>query len=364
MTAHHPLRFRLTTAKTIIFCLAILNALSLAAIYSSLHEGGSFTAQGLFYKEIVWMIISWLFLLFFSFVNYRIYYDLAYFFYIFNIILLFIVGRFGKTAMGATRWINIAGFNFQPSEVAKIAIIFLLARFFSFQGKRGFLKDFLVPLVLVGFSSLIILKQPDLGTALILIFLFLLTGFASQVKKRYFVFLLIAGIAAAPFLFNHLKDYQKKRLIVFVNPNADPLGAGYTIIQSKIAVGSGRFFGKGFLSGTQNQFNFLPERHTDFIFTVIGEEGGLLGSLFLILIYWLIINTILKETDRLKDPFAQYLCFAIATLFFLHLFINVGMTLGILPVVGVPFLFMSYGGTHLMASFILAGIFLNICHSE
>jgi rod shape determining protein RodA len=186
-------------------------------------------------------------------------------------------------------------------------------------------------------------------------------GFSSQIKKKHFILLIVLGLAASPLMWNHLKSYQRKRLIVFLNPNVEPLGAGYTIIQSKIAIGSGRIFGKGFLSGTQNQFNFLPERHTDFIFTVIAEEWGFLGCILLLLIYWMVIKKIFETTRHLKDPFAQLLSSGISSLFFLHIFINIGMTLGILPVVGLPLLFISYGGTHLLVSFILLGIFFNIC---
>jgi rod shape determining protein RodA len=334
------------------------------AIFSSLHENGEFSQQVLFYKQIIWVIVSWFFLLVFTYINYRAYFDIAYIVYGINIVLLVIANVFGHTAMGATRWINIGGFNFQPSEVSKIAIIFLLARFFASGGRRGFFKDFFVPLVFIGFNALIIMKQPDLGTALLLLFIFLIMGFCSSLPKRYFVGLLIISILGAPFVFNHLKDYQKKRLTVFVNPNADPLGAGYTIIQSKISIGSGGFAGKGFLAGTQNQFNFLPERHTDFIFTVMGEEGGFLGSMFLLFLYWLLISTIFGQVDRIHDPFGKYLALGISAMFFLHVFINMGMTLGILPVVGVPLLCMSYGGTHVMVTFILVGIFFNIYRSS
>jgi rod shape determining protein RodA len=157
-----------------------------------------------------------------------------------------------------------------------------------------------------------------------------------------------------------LKSYQQKRLTTFINPNIDPLGSGYTIIQSKIAIGSGQLFGKGFLAGTQNQFNFLPERHTDFIFTVIAEEWGFLGSLFILLIYWLIIKKVFDKLKKIRDPFAYYLTLGIGIYFFLHVFINIGMTLGVFPVVGLPLIFISYGGSHLMSTFILLGIFFNI----
>jgi len=347
-------------AKIIITCLILLTILSLSSIYSSLHQGGAFTDQGIFYKEIMWIIISWIILMLFSLINYRIYFDFAYILYGINICLLIAVDLFGRSALGAQRWLNIGGFNFQPSELSKIITIFFLARVFSSEVNKGFLRGVIAPFSVLMLNVLLIVKQPDLGTALVLVFLFFLMGFASSNKKRYFVALIIAGLIFSPFAWNHLKDYQKKRLIVFINPNAEPLGAGYTIIQSKIAIGSGQFFGKGFLSGTQNQFNFLPERHTDFIFTVIAEEWGFLGAIILLMIYIFIINNILLVARYKKDNFAQLLLIGMACLFFIHIFINIGMTLGILPVVGIPLLFISYGGTHLLVSFMLLGIFLNI----
>ncbi|MFA5007804.1 MAG: rod shape-determining protein RodA [Candidatus Omnitrophota bacterium] len=350
----------LKPAKIVIICLIFLTILSLSSIYSSLHQAGEFSEQEIFHKEIMWVVISWVILILFSFVNYRIYFDLAYVLYAINIVLLIAVDLFGRSALGAQRWLNIGGFNFQPSELSKIITIFFLARVFSSQTDKGFFKGAILPFSILMLNVLLIVKQPDLGTALVLVFLFFLIGFASANKKRYFIGMIIAALIFSPFAFNHLKDYQKKRLVVFLNPNAEPLGAGYTIIQSKIAIGSGKLLGKGFLSGTQNQFNFLPERHTDFIFTVIAEEWGFLGAMVLLMIYIFIINNILLVARYQKDNFAQLILIGMACLFFIHIFINIGMTLGILPVVGIPLLFISYGGTHLLVSFMLLGIFLNI----
>lgn len=354
------LKTGLKPAKIILACLLFLTVLSLSSIYSSLHQAGAFTEQEIFRKEIVWVVISWIILILFSMLNYRMYFDLAYVLYAINVVLLIAVDLFGRSALGAQRWLAIGGFNFQPSEVSKVITIFFLARVFSSQTNKGFVKGVLAPFSILMINVLLIMKQPDLGTALVLVFLFFLMGFASGNKKRYFVVLIAAAMAISPLAWNHLKDYQKKRLIVFLNPNAEPLGAGYTIIQSKIAIGSGQFLGKGFLSGTQNQFNFLPERHTDFIFTVIAEEWGFLGAIVLLMIYIFIINNILLVARYQKDNFAKLLLAGAACLFFIHVFINIGMTLGILPVVGIPLLFVSYGGTHLLVSFMLIGIFFNI----
>jgi len=352
-------KIKITPIKTIVFCLIFLNLLSLLSLYSSLHQAGVFKDKEIFYKQILWIIIAWIILIIFSFINYRLYYDLSLLFYGINLFLLLLVIFFGKKIMGAQRWLHIFGFSFQPSELSKLTTILILARFFSSQ--KDFLRGMLLPLFLIAVNTFFIFIQPDLGTALIIILLFFIMGFLSSINKKYFLFLIILGILFLPFSWHLLKDYQKQRLLVFLNPNMDPLGAGYTIIQSKISIGSGKIVGKGFLSGTQNQFNFLPERHTDFIFTIIAEEWGLLGCIFLLFTYWLILKKILDRTKDLKDPFAFLVCGGISSLFFLHIFINMGMALGILPVVGLPLIFLSYGGTHLVMSFVLLGIFFNIC---
>ncbi|MDD5584916.1 MAG: rod shape-determining protein RodA, partial [Candidatus Omnitrophica bacterium] len=348
----------------IVLCLIFFNIVSLTALYSALHQGGEFIQHPIFNKQIIWVIVCWLALIVFSSVNYRLYFNSAYLLYGINLGLLIAVDLFGKKVMGAQRWLSVSGFSFQPSEISKMVMLIVLARVFSPESQRGFARQFLFPFFLTALNAALIFKQPDLGTALILVFVFFIVGLSSGTKKWYFIISIAIGLIAAPFAWHVLKEYQKKRLVVFLNPNVDPLGAGYTIIQSKIAIGSGKIFGKGFLSGTQNQFNFLPERHTDFIFTVIAEEWGFTGSLFLLLIYWLILAKMLAIIRDLKDPTARLLSLGISALFFLHIFINMGMTLGILPVVGVPLLFISYGGTHLLTTFILLGIFFNIYHQQ
>ena len=361
----HSLKSNLkTNLIPLIICILILNILSLTSLYSSLHQGGEFKGQTIFYRQVIWIVVSWLILIIFSLINYRLFYDLSLVFYVINLLLLIAVYIFGKKAMGAQRWLSFMGLNFQPSELAKISTILILARFFSQENKNDLKQTFFLPFALTIVTAFLILKQPDLGTSMIIILLFLAMGLLSPLKKRYFIALIIAGMLAAPLGWNFLKDYQKKRLTVFINPNVDPLGAGYTIIQSKIAIGSGKVIGKGFLSGTQNQFNFLPERHTDFIFTVIAEEWGLAGSIFLLLIYWIIIKKILAIAQSAKDSFGKMLALGASSLFFMHVFINIGMTLGILPVVGLPLVFLSYGGTNLLINFILLGILINIANSN
>ena len=348
------------SSKVIFLCLLALNIISLICIFSALNQGGAMEREGVFHRQMMWIAVAWIALIFTSFVNYRLYFDISYIFFGLNILLLLVVDIMGASAMGAQRWLSFGGFNFQPSELCKIATIFLMARLFSRPDAKNFWAGVLYPLVLVGIASLLIFKQPDLGTALVVIFLFFSIGLSSKLKRRYFILLIVAGMMTFPFAWHTLKDYQKKRLIVFVNPDTDPLGAGYNIIQSKIAIGSGQLFGKGFLSGTQNQFSFMPERHTDFIFTVLAEEWGFFGGIFLLFLYWMILSKILDIARFAKDEFSRLLAVGIGSLFFIHVFINIGMTLGILPVVGIPLIFMSYGGSNLLINTMLVGILANI----
>ena len=353
---------RTNDSKILVLCLIILNAISLAALYSSLHQEGEFVHQNVFYRQIVWIVIFWVTMYGFSFINYRLYFDSSIFIYAVSIILLIAVKLFGKEIMGAHRWFSFFGLNFQPSEFSKLAVVILLARIFSDKAdRRVLINKVAIPFSFVVLSGFLVFRQPDLGTASILFLLFFMMGFSvKSIKKRYLAAIIIAGIILAPLGWHKLRDYQKKRLIVFINPNVDPLGAGYTIIQSKIAIGSGKIIGRGFLAGTQNQFNFLPERHTDFIFTVIAEEFGFLGCVILLFLYCFILRIIYKKIKQAKDSFAQFLILGIYSIFFLHVFINIGMTMGIIPVVGLPLLFLSYGGTHLIITAIFLGIFFNI----
>lgn len=344
--------------------LLIINIVGLLALYSSLHQAGELKDAMVFYRQIAWITIGWAILFLFSFIDYRFYFDLSYILYGLNLFLLLGVKFFGREIMGAKRWISLFGVNFQPSEFSKLAIIIVLSRIFHRQraGENVLLKRVLLPLSLTLITFILISKQPDLGTGVICLGLFFLMGLSSGIKKRYFLVPLLIGFLLSPVAWSKLKDYQKKRLMVFLNASSEPLGAGYTVIQSKIAIGSGRIFGKGFLSGTQNQFNFLPERHTDFIFTVVAEEWGFLGGTFLFALYYLILYHILAIARQVRDRdrFGYFLCLGVASLYFMHIFVNVGMTMGMLPVVGLPLIFLSYGGTHLFINYLLMGIVFNV----
>jgi rod shape determining protein RodA len=209
-----------------------------------------------------------------------------------------------------------------------------------------------------------VLIQPDLGTALVYVFIFMAIGFVAAVPIRYLIGIIVSGLFCFPFFWHFLKDYQKAMLLVFLNPNIDPLGAGYTIIQSKIAIGSGRFLGKGWMAGTQSQLNFLAERHTDFIFSVWGEEWGFLGSVILVVLYGILIWMILRIAESAKDTFGRLLAIGVACVIFFHVFVNIAMNIGMCPVVGLPLPMMSYGGSSLVINLLGVGIVLNIARQR
>jgi rod shape determining protein RodA len=257
-----------------------------------------------------------------------------------------------------SRWVTIGGVSFQPSEPAKIAVIMALARYFDSQPQdrmRAFIV-YLPALVMIAVPFLLVMKQPDLGTALMLLLGGVSVVFAAGLPWRYVGGAVLAILAALPVLWSQLHAYQKSRVMTFLNPESDVLGAGYQIIQSKIALGSGGLFGKGFLMGSQSQLDYLPEKQTDFVFTMIGEEFGLVGNLFILLVYLTLSLSILRISYRVQTRFSQLVCMGIAMMLFFYVFVNVAMVSGLLPVVGAPLPLISYGGTSMLTVFIGFGI--------
>ena len=281
-------------------------------------------------------------------------------FYVFNLILLILVMLVGQSALGAQRWIALGPISIQPSEFSKLIMIIALAAMMEKRGKIQSLSD-LAPVagyVLVPF--LLVLKQPDLGTSLVFLAIFFGMVFVAGIRLRILFGIFGLGLAAMPVLWHFLKDYQKMRIMVFMDPNVDPLGAGYHIIQSKIAIGSGGLTGKGFLKGTQTKLNYVPEQETDFIFCTVGEEAGFLGSAALLLGYAIFILRIVALAERQVTKFGRVYGYCVASIFLFHLFINVGMVLGLVPVIGIPLPFFSYGGSSLWGFTFLLFIFLGI----
>ncbi|MCD6034760.1 MAG: rod shape-determining protein RodA [Rickettsiales bacterium] len=287
---------------------------------------------------------------------------ISYVAYISAFLLLVAVEVAGETNMGATRWISIGGFSMQPAELMKLALVLGLARYFHCMHYKDVsnVLYLIVPILMALLPAALVLIQPDLGTA----FIVLMTGgavfFAAGVKAWKFVVVIIIGLAAIPVAWHELHDYQRQRVLTFLSPETDPLGAGYNILQSQIAIGSGGFTGKGYMAGSQNQLSFLPEKHTDFIFTMLSEEFGFIGSVSIVVIFSLIIVYGTFIAINCRNQYGRLLAIGITTMVFLHAAINMAMVMGMVPVVGVPLPLVSYGGTMLMVVLIGTGLLLNI----
>jgi len=343
------------------FCMFAIFALGVICLYSASFQKGILINKNFVTLQAIWMLVGLFFLSAILSTSYIVLADFAYPLYGISIVLLLAVLVVGQTRYGAQRWLDLGFFDVQPSELAKIGFIFALARHLSVKNSSRYeLKDLVVPFLLTGVPFLLILKQPDLGTSLIFLPILLAMLFVWGLRLRHLLVTVVLGAATAPLAWLFLREYQKKRLLVFINPNIDPLGAGYTIIQSKIAIGSGHLFGKGWLAGTQNQLNFLPERHTDFIFSVIGEEWGFIGASLLVLLYFIIITRGLETVEKTNNIFGKLLATGLVVMLGMQVLINIAMTMGFMPVVGLPLPFVSYGGSSLVTSMIVIGILLNI----
>lgn len=318
-------------------------------------------AESYVLKQINWIAIGALLLLVIINISYQRFIDISYGLYIVNIVLLGLVLVLGSERLGAQRWFTIGNFTFQPSEFIKINFILTLANLLgSKKGRLENIRGLFMPIVLLAIPFILVLIQPDLGTALLLIPIFFAMLFVAGARVKHLIVMMVMGLIALPFFWHFLKDYQKARLTVFLNPNVDPLGAGYTIIQSKIAIGSGGLIGKGWLAGTQNQLNFLPERHTDFIFSVIGEEWGLFGAIILVLLFFLIVRRGFDIAYSTNDMYGKLTAVGIVILLALQVVINISMTIGLMPVVGIPLPLVSYGGSSMLTTFIAIALLLNI----
>lgn len=282
--------------------------------------------------------------------------------YVVSVAMLVFVLIKGKSTMGATRWIDLGFFNLQPSEVIKIAMVLVLARIFA-KSVTPFgygLADLWQPALLLFLPMALILKQPDLGTTIMVLAIAATMLLFAGLKRGTMIILFLAGLLIAVFGWFGLHDYQRARVKTFLNPEADPLGSGYHIIQSKIAIGSGGFWGKGFLHGTQSQLSFLPERHTDFAFSVFAEEWGFSGTLALLLLYLFLVFWGLYVARRTEDRFGMFLAVGVTAMIFWHIVVNLGMVIGLLPVVGVPLPLFSYGGTSMVTTMIGVGLLMNV----
>lgn len=348
--------------KTLIVLVLLVLVIGLFCLYSASFNKSTELTRSFVLRQLSWIAVGLLILLPLALIiDYQRIIDMAYVFYAIGLFMLFLVLVLGHIRLGAQRWISIAGFTFQPSEFSKIIYIIMMASYLghSRDGIRN-IGGFIVPLLLTMPPFALILLQPDLGTALILVPVLFAMMFVAGAKKRHLLGLAAVGLLLSPIFWTFLREYQKKRLLVFLNPNIDPLGAGYTIIQSKIAIGSGGIFGKGWLAGTQNQLNFLPERHTDFIFSVVGEEWGFLGAAALIGLYFLILKRGLMIIEGTTDIYGKLLGVGIVTMLGFQVFVNIAMVMGFMPVVGVPLPLMSYGGSSVWTTIIALALLLNV----
>lgn len=350
----------LTLGVTILIC-----CIGIMTIYSATRPLSEDAHPVFHLKQTIWFVLGFVALLAVSWVDYIWIERSSRILYGAGIVLLIVVFFLGRTGMGAQRWLSIGPLSFQPSEFFKIAYTIMLAHYLSANpppiDTRQLIKIFFV-LTLLPFVLLI--EQPDLGTAMIIIFIFLSLIVARGLQRRVAVLLVVIGFISLPFLGNvfwqGLKEYQKNRIVAFIDQEIDPSGIGYQLTQSKITVGSGKLVGKGYLHGTQGPFRFLPEKQTDFIFAVFAEEWGFLGSVFLLTLYLLLILRGLDTAQKAKDEFGRLLALGITFMFLIYLVVNVGMTLGLMPVVGIPLPFMSYGGTALLSNLVSIGILINI----
>ncbi|MGD9331322.1 MAG: rod shape-determining protein RodA [Desulfobacterales bacterium] len=341
----------------------LLASIGLLTLYSAVRAGVPTPQETLFTKQLVWYGIGLTAMLICLLFSYKLMERYAWLIYGGTVAMLLWVIFFGRYIGGSRRWIVLGPVSLQPSEFAKIAVIIILARYYAkFVSGRGFtLQGLLPPVLMTLVPFLLIVRQPDLGTAgLIGLIAASMTLFV-KIEKRTLLIIFGSGMAMAlPMWFFFLKEYQRQRILTFIDPDRDPLGAGYHIIQSKIAIGSGFLTGKGFLEGTQNALSFLPEQHTDFIFSVLAEEWGFMGAVILIFTFLVFIFWALNIAYSCRDPFGTILAVGITAMIAWQAVINMGMVMGLMPVVGVPLPFISYGGSSLLTTMVCVGILLNI----
>ena len=341
----------------LIFCIILLSAISLLVMYST--DGGEilYHTKSHFIKLLTFFSL----MMVISFFNIKLWHVTSYFIYFIIILLLIWVSIYGIKVSGSQRWINLYFIVLQPSELMKIGIILCLAKYYhrlKIENVNSF-TTIIISLSIIIVPIILVLSQPDLGTSILIALSGLIVLWLGGVKMKYFFTSLIGFLISLPFVISFLKPYQKMRILTFLDPDRDPLGAGYQIIQSKIAIGSGGITGKGFLKGTQSYLEFLPEKHTDFIFTLFSEEFGFVGSICLLLIYSIIIIRIIRIGVISRSNFAKLFCFGFAFAIFVYIVVNLSMVLGLLPIVGSPLPILSFGGSSLLATMIGFGIVLS-----
>tara|TARA_Y100001958_G_scaffold154892_1_gene144557 strand:- start:59 stop:1183 length:1125 start_codon:yes stop_codon:yes gene_type:complete len=342
----------------LIISIILLGIVSVFAMYSTDMSDGNFYHS---FNHALRFGVFFALMLFLSFINIKYYFSLSIVFYILVLILLIGATFFGTTVQGSQRWINLYIINLQPSELMKIAIIIFLARYYHRvqPDSVNTIKKFIIPFIILIVPILLVLSQPDLGTSVLIALSGIAVIWLAGINIKYVVYSFLGLVISFPFVISMLKPYQKLRILTFIDPDRDPLGAGYQIIQSKIAVGSGGLTGKGFLKGTQGYLDFLPEKHTDFIFTLFSEEFGFIGSVLLLFLYAFIIFRILMIGSSSRNYFGKFFCYGFAISIFFYISVNMLMVLGMLPIVGSPLPIMSYGGSSMLSMMIALGIVMS-----
>lgn len=347
----------------LLFAVSSVCAFGLLVIYSTTSV--EVIDEGTFYffnKHLIHIAIGILVCFLAILIDYHEIEKVAFPIYLLAILSLVYVILFGRMTGGSRRWIEIAGFDFQPAEFAKIALILFLAYFLAKQHNKTpyFYYYFVLPFAFTGVYILLIFMQPDLGTSVVFLAILICMIFIAGLRWKHILIMFLLAIASFPVLWSLLRDYQKTRIILFLNPNLDPLGAGYNIIQSKVAIGSGGLFGQGLFSGIQSQLKFLPAQHTDFVFSVIGEEMGFIGAVVLLGLYLVILWKGIRIAMEAPDFLGMFLATGVVSLLFFHIVVNIGMTMGLMPATGLPLPFVSSGGTFMMSNFVGIGLLLNI----
>ena len=340
----------------LISCILLLSVLSVLVMYST--DGGEilYHTKSHFIKLLIFFPL----MLVISFFNIKFWHLTSYFFYVAIILLLIWVSVDGIKSSGSQRWINLYFIVLQPSELMKIGIILCLAKYYhrlKIENVNSF-TNIIISLSIIITPIILVISQPDLGTSILIALSGLIILWLGGVRIKYFFISFVTFLISLPFIISFLKPYQKLRILTFLDPDRDPLGAGYQIIQSKIAIGSGGLSGKGFLKGTQSYLDFLPEKHTDFIFTLFSEEFGFFGSIGLLIIYIIIISRVIRIGVISRSNFSKFFCFGFAFAIFIYIVVNLSMVLGLLPIVGSPLPIMSYGGSSMLATMVGFGIVL------
>ncbi len=354
---HSSLNFRdklFSIDYVLVITIFTLGLVSILAMYST--DGGEFKYHTK--SHIIRFFVFFLMFLTISFIQIRFWHSQSYLIYFIFFILLLGVKYFGLTSSGSKRWLDLYFMNLQPSELMKIGLILFLAKYYHRTSIENInsIRYLFLPIVVLIAPVLLVATQPDLGTSILIAAGGITVAWLAGVKVKFFTISGLSFLALLPIAISFLKPYQKSRILTFLNPERDPLGAGYQIIQSKIAIGSGGLFGKGFLQGSQSYLDYLPEKHTDFIFTLFSEEFGFFGSVFILILYALIVWRLVKIGNITRSNFGKLYCYSFATAFFIYVVVNMMMVLGLLPIVGSPLPIMSYGGSSMMAIMLGLGI--------